>query len=106
VFAGRAYENLRSSPLERIVVTDTIPLRPDVPASIAVVSCASLLADSIRRIFTDDSVSAVSGGKNHPFWLLVDGGPGPSRGTVLLGRTATPGVPNTRAGRAATRSGR
>jgi ribose-phosphate pyrophosphokinase len=67
VFAGRAYENLRSSPLERIVVTDTIPLRPDVPASIDVVSCASLLADSIRRIFTDDSVSAVFGGKNHPF---------------------------------------
>ncbi|MDT7789393.1 MAG: ribose-phosphate pyrophosphokinae [Pseudonocardiales bacterium] len=67
VFAGRAYENLRSSPLERIVVTDTIPLRPDVPASIDVVSCASLLAASIRRIFTDDSVSAVFGGKSHPF---------------------------------------
>ncbi|NMO94032.1 ribose-phosphate diphosphokinase [Actinomycetospora sp. TBRC 11914] len=67
VFSGRAYENLAASPFERVVVTDTIPLRPGVPASIDVVSCAPLLADSIRRIFTDDSVSEVFGGKNHAF---------------------------------------
>jgi ribose-phosphate pyrophosphokinase len=67
VFSGRAYENLVASPFERVVVTDTIPLRPGVPASIDVVSCAPLLADSIRRIFTDDSVSEVFGGKNHVF---------------------------------------
>lgn len=65
VFAGQIYENLRSSPLERIVVTDAISLRPDVPALIDVVSCASLLADSIGRIFTDDSFSTVFRGKNH-----------------------------------------
>ncbi|MBW0094260.1 ribose-phosphate pyrophosphokinase, partial [Pseudonocardia sp. KRD-184] len=65
VFSGRAYENLAASPFERIVVTDTIPLRPGAPPTIDVVSCAPLLADSIRRIFTDDSVSEVFGGKNH-----------------------------------------
>jgi ribose-phosphate pyrophosphokinase len=65
VFSGRAYENLAASPFEQIVVTDTIPLRPGAPDTVKVVSCAPLLADSIRRIFTDDSVSEVFGGKNH-----------------------------------------
>ncbi|NMI02328.1 ribose-phosphate diphosphokinase [Pseudonocardia acidicola] len=67
VFSGRAFENLVASPFERIVVTDTIPLQPGAPSTIDVVSCAPLLADSIRRIFTDDSVSEVFGGKNHLF---------------------------------------
>ena len=67
VFSGRAFENLASSPFERIVVTDTIPLRAGAPSNIDVLSCAPLLADSIRRIFTNDSVSAVFGGKNHTF---------------------------------------
>jgi ribose-phosphate pyrophosphokinase len=64
VFSGRAFENLAASPFERIVVTDTIPLCPGAPETIDVVSCAPLLADTIHRIFTDDSVSDVFGGKN------------------------------------------
>jgi ribose-phosphate pyrophosphokinase len=67
VFSGRAYETLASSPFERIVVTDTIPLRPGAPDKVHVVSCAPLLADSIRSIFTDDSVSGVFGGHNQTF---------------------------------------
>ncbi|WP_433502818.1 ribose-phosphate diphosphokinase [Pseudonocardia halophobica] len=67
VLSGKAHENLADAPLERIVVTDTIPLRPGVPANVDVVSTAPLLADSIRRIFTDDSVSEVFGGHNHLF---------------------------------------
>lgn len=67
VFSGRAFENLASSPFERVVVTDTIPLRAGAPSNIDVLSCAPLLADSIGRIFTNDSVSAVFGGKNHTF---------------------------------------
>ena len=67
VFSGRAFENLRAAPFERIVVTDSIPLRAGAPDNVHVVSCDALLADSIRRIFTDDSVSEVFGGKNHVF---------------------------------------
>ena len=67
IFSGRAYENLASSPFEQIVVTDTIPLRPGAPDKIEVLSCADLLTDSIRRIFTDDSVSEVFGGENQLF---------------------------------------
>ncbi len=67
VFSGRAYENLAASGFEQIVVTDTIPLRADHPDNIRVLSCAELLTDSIRRIFTDDSVSEVFGGENQLF---------------------------------------
>ena len=45
----------------------TIPLRPGAPDNIRVLSCANLLTDSIRRIFTDDSVSEVFGGENQLF---------------------------------------
>ena len=67
VFSGAAYENLAAAGFEEIVVTDTIPLRPGAPDNIRVLSCADLLTDSIRRIFTDDSVSEVFGGENQLF---------------------------------------
>src|SRR3954471_7079968 len=67
VFSGNAYENLEEAGFEKIVVTDTIPLRPGAPENIQVLSCADLLTDSIRRIFTDDSVSEVFGGENQLF---------------------------------------
>ncbi|MBI5105763.1 MAG: ribose-phosphate pyrophosphokinase [Solirubrobacterales bacterium] len=67
VFSGDAYENLAAAGFEQIVVTDTIPLRPGAPDNIRVLSCAELLTDSIRRIFTDDSVSEVFGGENQLF---------------------------------------
>jgi ribose-phosphate pyrophosphokinase len=67
VLSGNAYENLAASGFEQIVVTDTIPLRPGAPDNIRVLSCADLLTDSVRRIFTDDSVSEVFGGENQLF---------------------------------------
>lgn len=67
VFSGKAYENLATAPFEQIVVTDTIPLRPGAPDNVRVISAADLLTDSIRRIFTDDSVSEVFGGENQLF---------------------------------------
>jgi ribose-phosphate pyrophosphokinase len=67
VLSGNAYENLAASGFEQIVVTDTIPLRPGPPDNLRVLSCAELLTDSIRRIFTDDSVSEVFGGENQLF---------------------------------------
>jgi ribose-phosphate pyrophosphokinase len=69
VFSGPAYERLapESSNIARIVVTDTIPLRPGAPENIVVLSAAQTLADSIRRIFTDDSVSEIFAGENQLF---------------------------------------
>jgi ribose-phosphate pyrophosphokinase len=67
VLSGAAYENLASAAFEQIVVTDTIPLRAGAPDNVRVLSCAELLTDSIRRIFTNDSVSEVFGGENQLF---------------------------------------
>jgi ribose-phosphate pyrophosphokinase len=67
VFSGAAFENLSTAPFEEIVVTDTIPLAPDAPDNIRVLSCADLLTDSIRQIFTDGSVSEVFAGENQLF---------------------------------------
>jgi ribose-phosphate pyrophosphokinase len=69
VFSGPAYERLpyENSGIERIIVTDTIPLRPGAPDNIHVLSTAQTLADSIRRIFADDSVSEIFAGENQLF---------------------------------------
>jgi len=67
VFSGNAWENLTASPLSGIVVTDTIPLRQPAPEMIRVVSVADMLTDSIRRIFTDGSVSEIFAGENQLF---------------------------------------
>jgi ribose-phosphate pyrophosphokinase len=67
LFSGNAFENLEGAGLEEVVVTDTVPVRSDHPANVRVLPCAELLTDSIRRIFIDDSVSAVFGGENQLF---------------------------------------
>jgi ribose-phosphate pyrophosphokinase len=69
VFSDPAYERLayEDSGIERIVVTDTIPLRRGAPDNITVLSTAQTFADSIRRIFADDSVSEIFAGENQLF---------------------------------------
>ena len=67
VFSGPAYDRLADSAIDQIVVTDTIPLRPGTPEKITVLSTAGTFADSIRRIFTDDSVSEIFAGENQLF---------------------------------------
>jgi len=67
VLSGPAYERLASVGFEQVVVTDTIPLRAGAPDNVVVLSCADLLADTIKQIFTDGSVSAVFGGENQLF---------------------------------------
>jgi ribose-phosphate pyrophosphokinase len=67
VFSGDAWKNLAAAEFEQIVVTDTIPLPPGAPDNVRVLSCADLLTNSIRQIFTDGSVSDVFGGENQLF---------------------------------------
>jgi ribose-phosphate pyrophosphokinase len=66
-FSGKAWENLAAANFEQVVVTDTIPLPPGAPDNVRVLSCAELLTNSIRQIFTDGSVSDVFGGENQLF---------------------------------------
>ncbi|MHB1632047.1 MAG: ribose-phosphate pyrophosphokinase, partial [Acidithiobacillus sp.] len=61
VLSGPAMERIERSDLDELVITDTIPLRPDAQASskIRVLSVAELLAETIRRIAEEDSVSSL-----------------------------------------------
>ncbi len=58
IFCGAALENLRKAPFKEIVVTDSVPLSPEkrLP-NIRVLSVAPLLANAIRRIHLNQSVS-------------------------------------------------
>ncbi len=67
LFAGNAFETLAASPLDGIVVTDTVPLPNPAPDLITQLTCADVLTDSIRRIFSDDSVSEAFDGENQLF---------------------------------------
>ncbi len=58
VLVGRAMEYLAKPTIKEVIVTDTIPLGPEKhPDKIAVVSIAPLIAEAIRSVHTDGSVS-------------------------------------------------
>jgi ribose-phosphate pyrophosphokinase len=61
VLSGNAVARIAKSALDELVVTDTIPLRDDARAckKIRSLSVAGLLAETILRIFTEDSVSSL-----------------------------------------------
>ena len=60
VFAGKAMQRLEESPIERLLVTDTVENQP-VPLSdrVQVVSVAPLLGEAIRRIASRESLSVL-----------------------------------------------
>ena len=58
VLCGPAIERLRDAPIREIIVTDSIPLPPQKQLpNIHVLSVAPLLADAIKRIHFNESVS-------------------------------------------------
>jgi ribose-phosphate pyrophosphokinase len=58
VLCGPAIERLRDAPIKQVVVTDSIPLPPQkLLPRIKVLSVAPLLADAIKRIHFNESVS-------------------------------------------------
>ena len=61
VLSGKAVERIAASVLDEIVVTDTIPLREDARGcpKIRQLSVAGLLAETVRRINNEDSVSSL-----------------------------------------------
>jgi ribose-phosphate pyrophosphokinase len=68
VLSDPAYERIAASPLKEVVVTDTIPLREGVDrGKIVVLSTADILADTIRNVFADESVSELFQGENQLF---------------------------------------
>ena len=61
VLSGAAVENIESSELDELVVTDTIPLRENAAACgrIRQLSIAAMLAETMRRISMEESVSSL-----------------------------------------------
>jgi len=61
VLSGPAVERIASSDLDELVVTDTIPLREDARACVKIrqLTVAGLLAETILRIFNEESVSSL-----------------------------------------------
>ncbi|MEM6483435.1 MAG: ribose-phosphate pyrophosphokinase [Pseudomonadota bacterium] len=61
VLSGNAMENIRNSELDELVVTDTIPLSDEAKSlgKIRQLTIADLLAESIRRVSNEESISAL-----------------------------------------------
>jgi len=61
VLSGPALKRISESALEKLIVTDTIPLRPEATenSKIMVVSVAEQLGEAIRRINNEESVSSL-----------------------------------------------
>jgi ribose-phosphate pyrophosphokinase len=61
VLSGKAISNISASVLDELVVTDTIPLSAEAKGCerIRVLSSASLLAEAVRRVSNEESISAM-----------------------------------------------
>jgi ribose-phosphate pyrophosphokinase len=61
VLSGPAVQNIENSELDELVVTDTIPLWPEAKACgrIRVLSIAEMLAETMRRMNNEESVSSL-----------------------------------------------
>lgn len=65
VLSGNAIRNIEESPIDRVVVTNTLPV-PDekVFPKLAVVSIAPLIASALQAVFEESSVSEIFHGEN------------------------------------------
>jgi ribose-phosphate pyrophosphokinase len=68
LFNGPALERIAESEIDKLVVTDTVPVDPlTKPDNVEVLSVAGILAETIQNVFADDSVSAIFAGENQLF---------------------------------------
>ena len=68
IFSPPAIERIEESPLDSVVVTDTVPIDPlTKPERVTVLTVADILAETIHNVFADDSVSAIFGDMNALF---------------------------------------
>ncbi len=65
VLSGPAVERLKDSPLRKVVVTNTLPIPPEKSFDkLVVLSVGQIIADAVRAVFEDESVSGIFGGDN------------------------------------------
>jgi ribose-phosphate pyrophosphokinase len=59
VLSGAAIQRIQESPIEELIITDSIPMNGKKSDKIKVLGIAPLLAEAIKRIYNDESVSAL-----------------------------------------------
>jgi len=65
VLSDPATDRLKNSSIERVVITNTLPLPPEKQIDkIEVLSVAKIVADAVDAVFEDTSVSEIFGGEN------------------------------------------
>ena len=65
VFSGPAIDRLKNAPIEKVVITNTLPLPSEKHLDkIEVLSAAGIIADAIDAVFEDNSVSEIFDGQN------------------------------------------
>jgi ribose-phosphate pyrophosphokinase len=65
VLSGPAIDRLKNAPLERLILTNTLPLPPEKQLpQIEVLSVAEIIAEALSAVFDDTSVSEIFGGDN------------------------------------------
>jgi len=65
VFSGPAIDRLKNSVLNKVIVTDTLPMPSEKRFDgLEVLTVANLIADAVRAVFEDASVSQIFDGQN------------------------------------------
>jgi ribose-phosphate pyrophosphokinase len=65
ILSGKARQSLEESPIEQVVVTNTVPIPEERDfGKLKVLSIAPLIASALRAVFEESSVSEIFGGDN------------------------------------------
>ncbi|WP_033077955.1 ribose-phosphate pyrophosphokinase [Thalassotalea sp. ND16A] len=61
VLSGNAAENIKNSVIDEMIVTDSIPLSPEIKAlkNVRQLSLSGMLSEAIRRVSNEESISAM-----------------------------------------------
>lgn len=61
VFSGNAVENLKNSQIDKVVVTDSIPLSKEIKACglVTQLTLSGMLSEALRRVSNEESISAM-----------------------------------------------
>jgi ribose-phosphate pyrophosphokinase len=66
IFSDPAIDRIKNAPIEEVIVTNTLPIDPDIQAldKVNVLSISPILAETLQAIFLDTSVSEIFLGEN------------------------------------------
>jgi len=67
LFSGKAVQMLEEAPIQQVVVTNTVPIPEEKQfGKLTILSIAPIIAEALRAVFKDESVSEIFHGENQP----------------------------------------